>query len=1095
MQCSGCQAENPESANFCNACGARLRPRGEPASAERALRDYTPKHLAEKILTLRSSLEGERKTVTALFADIQGSMDLAEQVDPEEWHAVMDRFFRILGAGIHRYEGTINQFTGDGIMALFGAPIAHEDHALRACHAALDLLAELSRYADELKRTQGLRFSVRMGMNSGDVVVGRIGDDLRMDYTAQGHSVGLAARIEKLASPFAAYLSESTARSVEGYFALANLGRFDLKGVREPVGVFELLGRGPIRTRLERARSRGLTAFVSRGDQVRLLDEALTDARAGTGSIVCIEGEAGVGKSRLAWEFAVSCREAGVRVFEAQCASHGRVAPFLPLRGLLEAVAGVEPGDSDEQVRERLAGRLLRLSPDLGTSLPAIYEILGVPERAQAPEPGGESQQRHVTRVLRQVLASGQDDNPTLFVFEDLQWADDATQAVLAELVESLRDLRALLIVNFRPEYRPVFRRHAGVRWIALSPLPGRAVSAMLDDLVGGDASLATVRETIEARSGGNPFFVEELVQSLVETGALEGAPGGYRRGREAAGGTSLPSSVRTLLAARIDRLPEAEKEILQTAAVIGRNFDEALLRAVLGGSQELVGEGLASLEEAGFVVVEERIADVRYAFRHPLTYEVAYGALLGTTRARLHEVVAGLIESQAGDRAEREAALLAHHYEQAGEALAAARWHSAAAASAAQIDVQGALTHYERVRSLTEGSRNEEGKHLRLQACLGALEVSGRLGLSLAQAGELFDEGLAIAESRDDTSARARLHSALAARLGWSGDPVRQRRHLGEAVRLAKDLPDLEVNLTVLQRAYVSEFHAGALQAGLAHAQEGLLRAERGQAAGRSDRTARLYRVLLLSSANVLTQLGHLKEAEAMLARASKLADPAAGHTLALVTANLSNYRGRRVECLRDAQALVVLAARTGSSWADPVAHSTLGRALLTNADWSGAREAFDYALRRAREEQLGLESEPVYLAGLAEACAGCGELDRAHRLAGEAVAAAERAGARFWAVEARIARARVLLAKDGAREAAAIDQALGIAEEGIEETGGEVMRPVVAELRSELADASGDARQAVRLRRLAMSGYRTLAADGHEARLVALLESDTLS
>ncbi len=1089
MQCPSCQAENPRQANFCNACGTEIRGRLAIASAsERVPRDYTPRHLAERIITMRSSVEGERKTVTALFADIQGSMDLSEQVDPETWHDVLDRFFRILSEGIHRYDGTVNQYTGDGIMALFGAPIAHEDHAVRACHAAVDLLAELSRYAADLKRRYGLRFSVRMGINSGDVVVGRIGDDLRMDYTAQGHSVGLAARMEKLASPNAAYLSENTARLVEGYFSLRDLGHFELKGVAVPVCVYELLGRGPVRTRLEWARTRGLTPFTHRRDEVASLEAALAKARAGNGQVVCIEGEAGVGKSRLAYEFSERCRREDLVVIETHCPAHGPKSPLLPLRGLLAATFGIEAGDPDELVREKLAGRLLRLEPALADALPAAFEVLGVPDRGAPGDAPMEARRRQIVDVLLHGLSGETSDDASVVLFEDLQWADEGTEAVLAAVARQITDRRSLWIVNFRPEYRPPFGDLENVTWITLPPLGAPGVGAMLDDLVGDAPELAAVRRTIETRSGGNPFFVEELVHALIEDGSLEGEAGAYLP-RGPIPESALPSSVRTLLASRIDRLSEAEKELVQTAAVIGRSFEEPLLRAVARVPSEQVTALLERLERSNLLVVEEREPTLRYAFRHPLTFEVASGALLVSARTRIHEAVARCLESQAGDRADRHAAVLAHHYQQAGDELSAARWHLRAAVSASQLDVPASLAHYDRVRELAAGLSTEpEADRLRLQACLGALEVSGRLGLSLEQASDLFEEGVEIAERSSDAGALARLHSGLAARHIWSGDPVKQRRHLAEATRIAKELPDLEVNLTVLHRAYVAEFHAGALPAALAHAQQGVERAERESGAQGSPETQRLHRTLLISSANVLTQMGHLKEAEVLLARTASLAERSGattGHTQALVSANLSNYRGRRVESLRNAQALISLAARTGSTWADPVAHATLGRALLTNGDFRGAREAFEHALDRARELQLGLESEALYVAGLAQACAGCGELDRAGRLAVEAVAVAERMGTRFWAVEARIGRARVLLGVDRPEDRTAIAESLDIATELIDDTGGEVLRPVVLELRAEQASRAGDESLARRLLAQARAAYDSIGADGHVERL----------
>src|SRR5438445_5265544 len=322
VTCSSCGHANPAGQTFCNGCGGRLDESARSAARDR--RAYTPQHLVEKILTSRTALEGERKQVTVLFADVKGSMELAEQVDPEEWHKILDRFFTILAEGVHRFEGTVNQYIGDGIMALFGAPIAHEDHARRACWAALHLTDELRRYAEDLKRSEGLGFSVRIGINSGEVVVGRIGDDLRMEYTAQGHTVGLAARMEQLADPGHVYLTEHTARLVDGWFRLRDLGPFTVKGVREPLRVYELEGPGTLKTRLDVSRARGFSRFLERHDEMASLDEALDCALSGDGRSVGIVAEPGVGKSRLCWEFTERCRARGLTVTVAHGVAHGQ---------------------------------------------------------------------------------------------------------------------------------------------------------------------------------------------------------------------------------------------------------------------------------------------------------------------------------------------------------------------------------------------------------------------------------------------------------------------------------------------------------------------------------------------------------------------------------------------------------------------------------------------------------------------------------------------------------------------------------------------------------------------------------------------------
>jgi class 3 adenylate cyclase len=404
MRCPACTFENPSGIKFCGECGAPLKSKCVSCGFENAPgikfcgecgkslaeapkqapppdpRSYTPKHLAEKILTSRSALEGERKQVTVLFTDVKGSMDLAEQLDPEEWHKIMDRFFAILSDGVHRFEGTINQYTGDGIMALFGAPIAHEDDARRACYAALRLKEKLREYAEQLKRTRGESFLVRMGLNSGEVVVGKIGDDLRMDYTAQGQTVGLAARMEQLAAPGSAYLTEYTAKLVSGFFQLRDLGSFEIKGMREPVHVHELERAGRIHTTLEISQARGFSKFVGRQSEMTVLETALERAIAGNAQVVGVVAEAGTGKSRLCHEFAERCRAREIRVFKGRGVAHGKTVPLLPVVEFFRNYFGIAEGDTASAARDKIAGRMLLLDNKLADGIPVMFDFLGVPD-------------------------------------------------------------------------------------------------------------------------------------------------------------------------------------------------------------------------------------------------------------------------------------------------------------------------------------------------------------------------------------------------------------------------------------------------------------------------------------------------------------------------------------------------------------------------------------------------------------------------------------------------------------------------------------------------------------------------------------------
>jgi class 3 adenylate cyclase len=412
LRCASCGFENVAGIKFCGECGRRLAASPSPQLHPHA---YTPKHLAEKILTSRAALEGERKQVTVLFADVKGSMELAERVDPEDWHRIIERFLQLLAEGVHRFEGTVNQYTGDGIMALFGAPIAHEDHAQRACWAALHLGEALRRYADELRLGRGLNFSVRMGLNSGEVVVGKIGDDLRMDYTAVGHTVGLAQRMEQLAAADRAYLTEHTARLIEGYFRLRDLGELAVKGASASLRVFELEGPGALRTRLDASRARGFTRFVGRVDEMAALEAALARAREGGGGVVGVVGEAGIGKSRLCHEFLERCRGRGLATYEAYGVAHGKAIPFLPLLQLLRNVFGITEADSAAAAREKIAGRLLLLDRTLDETLPVVFDFLAVPDPERpAPALDAGVRQHQLFELIRRVIKIRRETTVTL---------------------------------------------------------------------------------------------------------------------------------------------------------------------------------------------------------------------------------------------------------------------------------------------------------------------------------------------------------------------------------------------------------------------------------------------------------------------------------------------------------------------------------------------------------------------------------------------------------------------------------------------------------------------------------------------------------
>ena len=822
LVCASCKAENESGEQFCGECGKSLAGLAAPVRTPDP-RSYPPDHLAEKILTSRSVLEGERKQVTVLFADVKGSMELGEKVDPEEWYRIMDRFFQILSDGVHRFEGTVDKFTGDGIMAIFGAPIAHEDHARRACYTALHLRDELRRYAEELKRTRGLSFSVRMGLNSGEVVVGTIGDDLKMVYTAHGNTVGLGQRMEQLATPDQVYLTENSAKLVSGFFSLRDLGPFELKGVSAPVRVFELEGVGRLHTPLEVARSRGFSRFVGRQEETAALEAALARAIGGSAQVVGVVGEPGVGKSRLCFEFLEHCRERGLAIFQAHGVPHGKAIPLLPILELFRNFFAITDQDSDEAAREKIAERFVLLDESLRESLPLIFDLLGVPDPERpVPPMDPAKRQRQLHTVVKRVTQLFGRQQPAVVFLEDLHWFDGASEGFLEPIIEALPGTQGLVLVNFRPGYHAAWMQKSYYQQLPLLPLGPGAIAELLRELLGTDPSLAILADRIGEQAGGNPFFIEEVVQALAETGSLEGAKGAYRLVGPAAD-LRLPPTVQAVLAARIDRLAEREKGVLQTAAVIGREFTEPILRRVVELPEAELTAALQRLTAAEFIYEEALVAEPGYTFKHPLTQEVAYGSQLGERRARVHAEVKRAIADLHRDRLDEKAALLAQHWEASGDALEAAGWHDRAARWAARSQVMEAVQHYRKVRELVQKAADScEAADLDLRACLRLLEVAYAVGPAEEEARVLYSVGKDLATRKGDLRILALLSSAYAEFLAGYGLSEESLRYGEEALALAERRGDPWLKLMTRVGLLRASLY-GRPQRGLNVAEEGL--------------------------------------------------------------------------------------------------------------------------------------------------------------------------------------------------------------------------------------------------------------------------------
>ena len=663
---------------------------------------YTPQHLAERIRAEQQAMEsrgradGERKTITALFADLKGSTALIEGLDPEEARAIIDPALQLMMDAVHRYDGYVAQALGDGIFALFGAPIAHEDHPQRALYAALRMQEEMRGYSDQSRLKGGIPLQMRVGINTGEVVVRSIRkDDLHTDYVPVGHSTNLAARMEQIATPGSIVVSEYTRKLTEGYFALKALGAAEIKGVEEPLNVYEVLGAGPLRTRLQVSARRGLTRFVGRHNEMEQLQTALEQAKAGHGQIVGVLGEPGLGKSRLFYEFKLTS-QSGCLVLEAFAVSHGQNSPYLPLIELLKTYFQIDPTDDERARKEKINGKVITLDRSLEDTLPYLLSLLGIEDKPSSlQQMDAQIRRQRTFEALKKLFLRESLNQPLILVFEDLHWIDSETQGFLDTLTDSVASANLLLLVNYRPEYRHEWGQKTYYTQLHLSPLGKREREELLTFLLGDDASLDSLKPRILDKTEGTPFFLEEVVQTLVEEGVLTGERGQYRQEQDRTD-LHIPATVQGILASRIDRLAGAEKELLQQLSIIGRQFPASLVKQIVSQTEDEIYRLLSSLQTKEFVYAQPAFPEVEYVFKHALTQEVAYGTVLQEQRKAVHERTGQAIEVLHTDNVDDHYSELAHHYSRSDNTEKAVEYLSLAGTQATQRSAPAdAVTHF----------------------------------------------------------------------------------------------------------------------------------------------------------------------------------------------------------------------------------------------------------------------------------------------------------------------------------------------------------------------------------------------------------------
>jgi class 3 adenylate cyclase/tetratricopeptide (TPR) repeat protein len=838
MVCPACKAAVNPGARFCKKCGAAL-PGSGAASAKT---NDAPIRVTET--PVPHTIEGERKTVTALFADIKGSMELIEDLDPEEARAIVDPALKLMMEAVQRYGGYVAQSTGDGIFALFGAPVAQEDHPQRALLAAFRMQEELKLYSDRIRADGRLPIQARVGVNTGEVVVRSIPTgEGRTEYAPVGHSTGIAARMQALAPVGSIAATEAIRKLCEGYFLFKSLGPTKVKGVSEPINVYEVTGLGPLRTRLQRAAARGYTRFVGRDREMETLRHVAELAKAGHGQIVAVMAEPGVGKSRLFNEFKVKY-QSGWMVLDALSVSHDKASAYLPVIDLLHGYLRITVDDDQRTRREKVNGRIVTLDPSLEDTRPYLFGLLGLVEGDDpwAAMDARVKRQRTLEAVKRILLRESL-NQPLMVVFEDLHWIDEETQAFLNLLADSIGTAKLLLMVNYRPEYSHQWSSKTYYTQLRLDPLGKASAEEMLRSSLGDSAELARLRQLIIEKTEGNPLFVEETVQMLFEGGAL--VRNGLVRLTRSLNQLAIPATVQNILAARIDRLPIAQKDLLQTLAVIGTEFRLAVVRKLVELENQELERMLAALQLSEFIYEQPASGDVEYIFKHALTRDVAYKSVLNERRRVLHERTAQAIETLYHDHIDEHLPELANHYRHSFSIEKAIHFMRRAAEQAAERSalaearsyLRDAITLLNTLRTSADRDQLELGLQMTLAEVLNKTSFGGQereeplrrayqlceqvtdptkvlsvlfqnvqyyitQRLRLSEAEKLATRALALSANCGDPVLEAGAWHNVGESSFWSGDLKKSHAHVERAFALIE-----EINPDMLTRTHSVDF------------------------------------------------------------------------------------------------------------------------------------------------------------------------------------------------------------------------------------------------------------------------------------------------
>ena len=795
VACPKCRAAIPPGKKFCGECGSALGQAEPPRALDYSQpQTYTPKFLADKILTSRQSLEGERKLVTVLFADVANYTSISEKLDSEEVRQIMDGCFKIIVDSVYRYEGTIDKFTGDGVMALFGAPLAHEDHAQRACYAALAIQKAMGEYGDQVKKDCGVDFKMRIGLNSGPVIVGTVGTDLRMDYTAVGDTVNLASRMQTMAQPGTVLVSRDIHKMTRDFFKFKPLGKMVVKGKEEAVEAYELLEATEVATRIEAAVIRGLTRFVGRDKEMATLKEAFDKAKAGSGQVVGVVGEAGVGKSRLLLELRRMLPEGEDTFLEGRCLHYGGSMPYLPFLDILRAYFDIEEGDREYVIKKKMAEKVKHLDEKLKEALPSIEDILSLKVEDEAYLRLDAPLKRvKIFEAIRDVLVRESQKKPLVIAVEDLHWIDKTSEEFLGYLIGFLANARITLLLLYRPEYTHQWGSKSYYRQIGVDQLSLTSSAELVQSILEEGEVAPELKNLILTTAAGNPLFMEEFTHSLLENGSIQRKHHQYVLTRKTSE-IPVPDTIQAIIAARMDRLEDNMKRTMQVASVIGRDFAFRILQTITGTKEELKSH-LINLQGLEFIYEKSLFPELEYIFKHALIQEVAYNSLLLKRRKEIHERIGQAIEELYPERLEEFYEVLAHHYAKAENAEKAYHYLKQSGDKAIRNYAMGeALSFYRGAMDLlAKQPDSEENKRKGIEIRL-LMSTAMRYLVYPEWSLPVLEEGERLARELGDKKSLAQFLSHLSLHYAQMGDSLRGLKHAEDCFREAEEAHDIDL-------------------------------------------------------------------------------------------------------------------------------------------------------------------------------------------------------------------------------------------------------------------------------------------------------------